>query len=67
MFSIVFFADESSISVTSEDSKIIEMPLNIDLNTLTEWANQWLLTFNPNKTEVSFCSLIRNERPFFLL
>jgi hypothetical protein len=58
------FADDSSLSVTSDDSKYIEMTLNIDLKTITEWADQWLVTFNPNKTEVLFCSLIRNERPF---
>jgi hypothetical protein len=42
----------------SDDSKYIEMTLNIDLKCITERADQWLVTFNPNKTEVLFCSLI---------
>ena len=50
---INLFADDTSLR-----DDIVESPessakrLNDDLNTLNKWASQWLVTFNPLKTEV---------------
>jgi hypothetical protein len=50
------FADDSSLSVSSSNINSIEVTLNTDLQKLVEWSNQWLVNFNPNKTEVLFIS-----------
>ena len=54
------FADDSSIFATSSDIQTIENNINSDLTKLSKWARDWLITFNPNKTEVMFFS----NRPF---
>ena len=54
------FADDSSIFATSSDIQTIENNINSDLAKLSKWARDWLVTFNPNKTEVMFFS----NRPF---
>ena len=54
------FADDSSIFATSSDIQKIENNINSDLAKLSKWARDWLITFNPNKTEVMFFS----NRPF---
>ena len=59
------FADDSSLAVSSNSIQFIESILNHDLQTITDWANQWIVNFNPSKTEVIFCSLSKtnNIRP----
>jgi Reverse transcriptase (RNA-dependent DNA polymerase) len=57
------FADDSSLSVSSEDTNLIEQILNTDLREISTWAKQWLVDFNPNKTEVVFFSLVCRNRP----
>ena len=48
------FADDSSIFATSSDIQTIENNIYSDLAKLSKWARDWLITFNPNKTEVMF-------------
>jgi hypothetical protein len=50
------FADDSSLSVSSNDLNYIESTLYSDLEKMNEWSKQWLIKFNPNKTEVMFFS-----------
>ncbi len=57
------FADDSSLAVSNSDSAVIETTLNSDLRTVTNWSKQWLVNFNPNKTEVVFFSLSNQIRP----
>ncbi len=45
------FADDSSMSFTSNNSDDLEGIMNHDLQIISNWAKQWLVTFNPNKTE----------------
>lgn len=45
------FADDTSLSFTSPNIFDIEGILNHDLRLITAWAEQWLVDFNPNKTE----------------
>ena len=54
------FADDSFIFATSSDIQTIENNINSDLAKLSQLARDWLITFNPNKTEVMFFS----NRPF---
>lgn len=55
------FADDSSLAVTSPSDREIENILNRDLEMISRWANQWLVTFNPNKTEVIYFSLNKGD------
>ena len=45
------------------DVVYIETTLNEDLKIITKWAKQWLVTFNPKKTEALFCSLLNVDKP----
>ena len=57
------FADDSSLSVSSSDINIIETSLNSDLQKLSAWSKQWLVNFNPLKTEVVLFSLTERDSP----
>ena len=46
------FADDTSLSFSSNNMAFIEHNLNTDLVKLDEWAKKWLIKFNPQKTEV---------------
>ena len=50
------FADDSSLAVTSNDINEIEYVLNKDMESISKWASQWLVNFNPNKTEAMIFS-----------
>lgn len=58
------FADDSSLAISSDNIQLIENSLNTDLVKLEDWARQWLVNFNPAKTDVLFLSLAKtNVRP----
>ena len=46
------FADDSSLFYSAATIKDIEGIINHDLRMLVRWAAQWLINFNPLKTEV---------------
>lgn len=58
---IRLFADDTTLFVTSEDHEISSRVLNNDLESLSAWARQWLVTFSPAKTE-SMCITLRQLR-----
>ena len=45
------FADDNSLAYSSADKCDIEDILNHDLLVLSTWRKQWLVNFNPSKTE----------------
>ena len=56
------FADESSILVSAANMNGFKGGmLNHDLAIITSWAKQWLIEFNPNKTEAMLFSNINCE------
>ena len=55
------FADDTSLSFSSNNLAFIEHILNTDLIKLKEWAKKWLIKFNPLKTEVMVISNIHND------
>ena len=61
---IKLFADDTSLYITF-DNNIQEATdqLNNDMSTISEWANQWLVTFNPTKTKALLVTLKRNLIP----
>ena len=50
------FADDTSLSFFSANLDDIKHVLNDDLSKLSAWAKKWLITFNPQKTEVMLIS-----------
>ncbi len=57
------FADDSSLAVSSSDINTIEYNLNHDMEELTNWSNQWLVKFNPSKTDAMLFTLSRCNQP----
>ena len=51
------FADDSSLFYSAASIKDIEGIINHDLYMLVRWAAQWLINFNPLKTEVMLFTL----------
>ena len=45
------FADDTSLAFTASNVTDIEGILNHDLCVISDWSKQWLVDFNPNKTE----------------
>lgn len=54
---IRLFADDSSLFVSASNIQDIEGILNHDLLIITAWAKQWLVNFNPSKTEAILFTL----------
>ena len=51
------FADDSSLYFSGSFLDDIEGIMNHDLRIVFSWASQWLVNFNPNKTEAIFFTL----------
>ena len=47
---VILFADDSSLMFSSTNPLEVEDRLNLDLHVLDNWAKQWLVDFNPQKT-----------------
>ena len=45
------FADDTSLFIIVNDPVASAEQLNADLIKILQWAETWLVTFNPNKTE----------------
>ena len=60
------FADDSSLAVSSRDVNMIEETLNHDLNSILVWSKQWLVNFNPAKTEAMFLTYCHRNSPTLL-
>ena len=48
---IKLFADDTSLYIIVDTPAIAAACLNTDINLIHSWAEQWLVTFNPKKTE----------------
>ena len=49
--SITLFADDTSLYIIVDDPLGAAITLNSDLSRIHRWASQWLVTFNPSKSE----------------
>ena len=54
------YADDSSLYYSASSINDIEGIINHDLTLISNWAKQWLVNFNPSKTEFLYFSL-RND------
>ena len=50
------FADDTSLGYSSTNKDDIEAIINRDLKELHIWAKKWLMSFNPEKTEIMIFS-----------
>ena len=48
---IRLFADDTSLYIVVEDPTLAAELLNADMEKVARWAKQWLVSFNPLKTE----------------
>ena len=48
---IRLFADDTGLSIIVENPILAANTLNSDLNTISAWARQWLVAYNPSKTK----------------
>jgi hypothetical protein len=48
---IRLFADDTSLFLTVDHPDTAAQHLNFDIQTITKWADTWLVSFNPSKTE----------------
>mgnify|MGYP002634107685 CR=1 FL=1 len=60
------FADDSSLMYSSNNALDIERRLNEDLQTLNDWSKQWLVDFNPQKTEYMVFNFRKDAQPIYL-
>ena len=66
---IKLFADDTTIYVTVDDPAQASDQLNRDLDSISNWAHQWLVTFSPPKTEsmlITFKTRNQPHPPLFL-
>ena len=48
---IRLFADDTTLFIVVDNPVFSSNTINCDLDTISRWADQWLVTFNPSKTE----------------
>jgi hypothetical protein len=53
---IRLFADDTTLFITVDTPEHSAQILNNDLDSLKNWANQWLITFSPPKTTSMVCT-----------
>ena len=61
------FVDDSSLFFSASNLRDIEGILNHDLIIVTQWARQWMVNFNPNKTEAMLFRYLQNQEYPILL
>ena len=55
------FADDTSLSYASQDEDQIKYVINHDLHELGDWSKRWLMSFNPDKTEIMLFKHVENS------
>ena len=59
------FADDTSIGYANQDEDQIEYVINHDLHELGDWSKRWLMSFNPDKTEMMLFENVENSTNFY--
>ena len=58
------FADDTSLGYASQDEAQITYVINHDLHELGDWSKRWLMSFNPDKTEIMLFKNVENSTNF---
>ena len=59
------FADDTSLGYASQDEDQIKYVINHDLHELGDWSKRWLMSFNPDKTEIMLFKNVENSTNFY--
>jgi hypothetical protein len=60
---IKLFADDTSLYIEVDNPNTAARILNTDLQSLQNWADQWLVKFSPTKTKLMTCSYRKKDHP----
>jgi len=60
---IKLFADDTSLYIDFDDPAEAKEILDSDLNSIKEWADQWLVKFSPSKTKSMTVSFKNRQNP----
>ena len=60
---IKLFADDTSLYVEFDNPDAAANVLNVDLQNIQNWAQQWLIKFSAPKTKMMTCSYKKNNYP----
>ena len=61
------FADDTSFSFSGDDGSQVKRVIDHDLKQLEEWSKKWLMSFNPDKTEIMLFSNVESPELSFSL
>ena len=61
------FADDTSFNYSGNDGEQIKSVIDRDLKELDVWSSKWLMSFNPDKTEIMIFSNIETPDLSFSL
>ena len=59
---IYLFADDTSLSMTVSDPLAAGTMLQTDTDKITDWAQKWLVKFNPSKSESLVTGISRKRK-----
>jgi hypothetical protein len=59
-----FFADDTSLGYASQDEAQIKYVINHDLHERGDWSKRWLMSFNPDKTEIILLKYVKKLNKF---
>ena len=63
---IKFFADDTMLFSVVHDPDLTAKDLNLDLNTIKNWAYQWKMSFNPDPSKQAVEILFSQKKPSVL-
>jgi hypothetical protein len=61
------FADDTSFSYSNRDEVQIKTVIDHDLKELDKWSKKWLMSFNPDKTEICYFQIRIIQNSILLL
>ena len=59
------FANDTSLGYASQDEDQIIYVINNDLHELGDWSKRWLMSFNPDKTEIMLFRNVEKSTNFY--
>jgi hypothetical protein len=61
------FADDTSLGHASQDEDQIKYAINHNPHELGDWSKRWLMSFNPDKTEIMLFKNVENSTNFYYI
>ena len=61
------FADDTSLGYASQDEDQIKYVINHDLHELGDWSKRWLMSINPDKSEIMLFKNVEKSTNFIFI